>query len=348
MRRNGTGAWTVLAGLPAVGALAAALAAVGYAWRGHTASAQDAAPEASFCALPAATTPAPAPGMVWVPAGRFTPGDSVYPEEQPAGPVQVSGFWMDRTEVTNDQFAEFVQATGYVTTAERRLDAARHPGMPAELLQPGAVVFSPPAQMPAHADANAWWRYVPGAHWRQPGGPGTGIAGRGAYPVVAVSHEDAQAYARWKGRQLPSEVQWEWAARAARDEARPAHEQPAQANTWQGPFPVHNARQDGFAGLAPVGCFAPNALGLFDMIGNVWELTRDVYTPQRGDTPSSGSPLLTVRQKAHVIKGGSFLCSADYCMRYRAGARQPQDDELGTSHVGFRTVLDAPPPGSPS
>jgi formylglycine-generating enzyme required for sulfatase activity len=282
--------------------------------------------------------------MVWVPGGRFTPGDNVYPEEQAAGPTQVKGFWMDRTEVTNDQFAEFVQATGYTTTAERQLDARRHPGLPAELLQAGAVVFAPPAQLPAQADVNDWWRYVPGAHWRQPGGPGTGIAGRGAFPVVAVSHEDAQAYARWKGRQLPSEAQWEWAARAARDEALPSHEQPAQANTWQGPFPVRNAREDGFVGLAPVGCFAPNALGLYDMIGNVWELTRDLYTPRRGDSPAPGQALLPSRGMPRVIKGGSFLCSPDYCMRYRAGARQPQDDDLGTSHVGFRTVLDAPAP----
>ena len=340
---SNTRLWAWLAG---AGALACALAATTLAWRGQLASATatPAQTEASVCALPAGTGMAAAPGMVWVPGGRFTMGDSVYPEERPAGPTRVNGFWMDRTEVTNDQFAEFVEATGYITTAERRLDAARHPGMPAELLQPGALVFSPPASLPARADANDWWRYVPGAHWRQPGGPGTSITGRGGFPVVAVSHQDAQAYARWKGRQLPSEAQWEWAARAARDEAMPSHEQPAQANTWQGPFPLRNAREDGFAGLAPVGCFAPNALGLFDMIGNVWELTRDVYTARHGDQPAPGQPLRHSGGSARVIKGGSFLCSADYCMRYRAGARQPQDDDLGTSHVGFRTVLEAPGP----
>ena len=341
MRTARNGLWS---GLAAAAALGCALTAGVLAWREATPTAAPDRVEASFCALPAATGPAPAPGMVWVPGGRFTMGDSVYPEERPAGPTAVGGFWMDRTEVTNDQFAEFVQATGYVTTAERALDAARNPGLPPELLQPGAVVFSPPAKMPSQADVNDWCRYVPGAHWRQPGGPGTGIAGRGAFPVVAVSHQDAQAYARWKGRQLPSEAQWEWAARAARDEPAPAHEQPAQANTWQGPFPVRNAREDGFAGLAPVGCFAPNALGLYDMIGNVWELTRDVYTPRHGDSPAPGQPSLQARGMARVIKGGSYLCSPDYCMRYRAGARQPQDDDLGTSHVGFRTVLEAPPP----
>lgn len=298
------------------------------------------------CALPAPQAPTPHAGMVWVPAGQYTPGDTVYPEERPAGRVKVKGFWMDRTEVTNDEFARFVQATGYVTVAERAVDATRSaPGMPAALLQPGALVFSPPDKLQPGVDVSAWWRYVPGAHWRQPAGAASGIEGKGAYPVVAVTVQDARAYATWLGRSLPSEAQWEWAARAARDEAMPLKEQPREANTWQGRFPHTNARQDGFAGLSPVGCFAPNPLGLLDMVGNVWELTGDVFGLH--GQPQDAGPPLTVRAaaaKQYVIKGGSFLCSPDYCLRYRPGSRQPQDDDLGASHVGFRTVLLAPGP----
>lgn len=297
---------------------------------------------AAVCTLPD-EPPSPHPGMVWVPGGTYTMGDSVYPEERPAGPSTVQGFWMDRTEVTNDQFAAFVQATGYVTVAERPVDASRHPpGTPRELLRPGAVVFSVPERIAPGADVNSWWRYVPGAQWRHPGGPGTGIEGRGAYPVVAVTLEDARAYARWKGHELPSEAQWEWAARAASAQPMPTHEQPAAANTWQGRFPMVDQARDGHAGLAPVGCYAPNALGLHDLIGNVWELTSDVFRPHGQEVVSSAGPRRGLSQ--WVIKGGSFLCSPDYCMRYRPGSRQPQDEDLGSSHVGFRTVLAAQPP----
>lgn len=304
------------------------------------------------CALPAAGKAAeqPHPGMVWVPAGSYTMGDTRYPEEQPARSVQVAGFWMDRTEVTNDQFAEFVQATGYVTVAERPVDAQTHPGLPPDMLQPGAVVFMPPKQIRGKEDVSQWWRYVPGASWRHPGGPATGLAGHGSFPVVAVTLEDAQAYARWKGRALPSEAQWEWAARGAKPQPLPDHEQPKDANTWQGLFPTVNSAEDGFTGLAPVGCYAPNALGLFDMIGNVWELTRDAWRPNHAGPEAPDQVPAGLRQASmgvpaqHVIKGGSFLCSPDYCMRYRAGARQPQDDDLGASHLGFRTILVAPAP----
>lgn len=330
------------AGMALSAALVAALVGALWLWRPATPPVQALAP--ASCPLPAQDAQVPHAGMVWVPAGQYTPGDSLYPEERPAGPVKVAGFWMDRTEVTNDQFERFVQATGYVTVAERPLDAARHAGMPAELLKPGALVFRPPPKL-AGGDPTQWWQYVPGASWRQPGGPGSSIAGRGAHPVVAITLADAQAYAAWLGRQLPSEAQWEWAARAAQDAPMPSHEQPREANTWQGRFPMEDARADGFAGVAPVGCYAPNALGLYDMIGNVWELTADVFRPHGQDaaiaiTRGRGEP------RQVVIKGGSYLCSPDYCLRYRPGARQPQDEDLGTSHVGFRTVLpaDAPPP----
>ena len=299
------------------------------------------------CALPplaAQRSDAPE-GMVWVPAGRLTPGDSVYPEEAGGKPVQLAGFWMDRTEVSNDQFARFVAATGYVTVAERAPDPIRLAGAPPELLRPGALVFQVPRKLEGPPDPLQWWRYLPGASWRQPGGPGTHLEGRGSLPVVAVTLEDAQAYARWVGRQLPTEAQWEWAAKEARDQATPQHEQPRQANTWQGRFPMEDAASDGFAGIAPVGCYASNALGLHDMIGNVWEWTRDAWRPGHEDAPppalqaaraaAAGSPLAQ-----GVIKGGSFLCSPDWCMRYRAGARQPQDLDLATSHLGFRTILE--------
>lgn len=307
-------------------------------WRWPQRSAAPANTTSAHCPLPELSRPAPQAGLVWVPGGTFTMGDSVYPEERPADPSTVQGFWMDRTEVTNAQFAEFVQATGHVSTAERALDPSRHPlGTAPELLQAGAMVFKVPSHIPPHADVNTWWHYVPGAQWRHPGGPGTHILGREQEPVVAVTFDDALAYARWRGRDLPTEAEWEWAARAASAAPMPSHEQPREANTWQGRFPVRDEGRDGHIGLAPVGCHAPNALGLFDMIGNVWELTREPFHPH-GQAPAEPSgPQRRVAQR--VIKGGSFLCSPDYCMRYRPGSRQAQDEDLGASHVGFRTVL---------
>lgn len=315
-------------------------------------------PPAQACLLPAQAGTAPQPGLVWVPAGRFPFGDRVYPEEQPITDVTVAGFWMDRTEVTNDQFAEFVKATGHVTVAERPVDAQAHPGLPAAMREPGAVVFVNPVRGVATASPTDWWRYTPGASWRHPQGPGSSIAGRGTYPVVAVAYEDAMAYARWKGRSLPTEIQWEWAARGGQGAGGgPEHQdgdgaQPAQANTWQGLFPVLDTAQDGFGGAAPVGCFAANGYGLFDMIGNVWELTADEYTDSHAFGPllRAGGPMGTASGATRrVIKGGSFLCAPNYCRRYRAGARQPQEDDLATSHLGFRTVLNAPgPPAGPA
>lgn len=309
--------------------------------------------ERLVCALPPQAAGSPHPGMVWVPGGTLSLGDSVYAEEMPVRPVKVNGFWLDRTEVTNDQFAAFVQATGYRTVAERAVDASLHPELPADMRLPGAVVFISPTSVSGQGSPTQWWRYVPGADWRHPGGPQTSIEGRGAFAVVNVTIEDAQAYARWKGAVIPSEAQWEWAARGATSQTAPAHEQPRQANTWQGLFPVANSAEDGFVGLAPVGCFQPNALGLFDMIGNAWELTRDVYTANHtvlapeGDVdpgPSSVRPSGARVLGQHVIKGGSFLCAPNYCMRYRAAARQAQDDDLAVSHLGFRTALVAPGP----
>jgi formylglycine-generating enzyme required for sulfatase activity len=324
-------------------------------WAAGSRTAQHARSERAVCALPAPPAASPQPGMVWVPPGSFEVGDSVYPEEAPLRRTTVAGFWMDRTEVTNDEFAAFVSATGHVTTAERPVDVRQHPGLPPAMQQPGAVVFVMPNDVQGRGDLNQWWRWTPGANWRHPGGPGTDIDKRGAYPVVAVTADDALAYARWKGRALPSEAQWEWAARAARPDPPPSREQPKDANTWQGVFPVMNAAEDGFVGLAPVGCFAPNALGLHDMIGNVWELTADAWTPHHAAAAAAPPDQVPVALRnasnapeasnaQQVIKGGSFLCAPNYCMRYRAAARQPQDRDLAASHLGFRTILVAPGP----
>ena len=335
--------------------LAVALAA--WWWLGQPGLAQPAShPERTTCPLSPSTSPHP--GMVWVPGGSFAFGDTVYREETPVRPATVQGLWMDRTEVTNAEFARFVQATGYVTTAERPVDAKLHPGLPPQMQQPGAVVFVNPTELRHGGDPRQWWQYLPGANWRQPAGPGSNIDGRDAFPVVAVTLADAQAYAIWAGRSLPSEREWEWAARggqAASAEASPdaGSAQPAQANTWQGFFPLANQASDGFTGLAPVGCFTANGFGLHDMIGNVWELTADVYTEDHSgpDTLAPDQPPVAARPAAakgtagrHVIKGGSYLCAPNYCMRYRPGARQAQEDDLATSHLGFRTVLRAPGP----
>lgn len=259
------------------------------------------------------------PGMVWVPGGRFTLGeDPRYPEEGPPREVAVTGFWMSRTEVTNAEFAAFVTATGYRTEAER--DPPALPGAPPEMLQPGSAVF----RVPTPENRN-WWAWVPGAEWRHPAGPQSAIAGRDRDPVVQVTYNDALAYAGWAGMSLPSEEQWEFAARAGA-EALPEPKDTAgkpTANYYQGVFPARDLGEDGFTARAPVGCFPANAYGLHDMIGNVWEWTSASARP--------GQPI-------NVIKGGSYLCAANYCARYRPAARQFQERDLGTDHIGFRLV----------
>lgn len=271
-------------------------------------------------------------GMVWVPGGVVTIGEGAgHPEETPSYTTEVEGFWLDRHEVTNAQFAAFVEATGYVTEAERQ---------PPEKGGPGSAVFGASS-----------WSYVSGANWRQPTGPGS--RNEAQHPVVHVSYADASAYARWAGRVLPTEVQYEHAARLGGDVAvaRSENGQPHyRANTWQGVFPFRNTSEDGFLRTAPVGCFDADALGLVDILGNVWEWTSTPYYPTQ--RPSAGmraqfpngfnqdNPQLGTR----VIKGGSFLCAPNFCARYTPSARQPQEADLGTSHIGFRTALMAPGP----
>jgi formylglycine-generating enzyme required for sulfatase activity len=327
-------------GLAAVGALA-------FVTRPSTGATQaPAAPRVCLAVGPSE----PRRGMVWVPAGDYAEGDTVYPEEGPVTPAHVGGFWMDRHEVTNAQFAAFVAATGYVTQAERPVDPATHTGLPPDMLEPGAVVFSMPKSVDGAQDISQWWRYTPGANWRHPAGPGSTIAGHEDYPVVEVTHADALAYARWAHRTLPTEAEWEWAARGGERRASMDHDQPANANTWQGVFPVMNSGEDGFVGLAPSGCYPPNRYGLYDMIGNVWELTADVYRPGHGAAGAPDeAPARDGAATQYVIKGGSFLCAPNYCARYRSGSREGQEADLAASHVGFRTILRAPgPPASPA
>ena len=233
--------------------------------------------------------------MVWIAGGKFTMGsDDERPEERAAHQVSVGAFWIDRHEVTNAQFARFIEATGYKTIAERGLDPKDHPGVPPELLAPGAVVFTPPDSLLNLVDVSQWWRYVPGADWRHPAGPASSIEGRDNHPVVDVAYEDAQAYARWLGRELPTEAQWEFAARGGLDGATYSwgeeYYDPVagwRANTWQGLFPLKDDTDDGYHGAAPVGCFAPNGYGLFDMAGNVWEYARDWYVPGHPAEPAT-------------------------------------------------------------
>lgn len=297
-------------------------------------------------------------GMVRLAGGRFVMGsDTAYPEEAPAHPVDIDGFWIDSHPVTNDQFATFVAATGHVTIAETVPRAEDYPGALPHMLFAGSLVFRKTAQAVDTADWSQWWSLCPGADWRHPYGPGSSLAGLATHPVVHVAYADAAAYAEWAGKALPTEAEWEYAARGGLDGAtyawgnifRPGGRH--MANTWQGRFPVRNTAEDGWEATSPVGSFAANGHGLFDMIGNTWEWTADWYAPRHAaDTgkaccvpknplgPREGSldPAAPIPQR--VLKGGSFLCAPSYCQRYRPAARHAEAIDTSTCHIGFRCV----------
>ena len=310
-------------------------------------------PSQTVTAASANAPPGPAPdGMVWVPGGSFRMGTAAVPDAQPIHSVELDGFWMDRTEVTNAEFARFVKATEYKTVAERVPDAKDFPGAAADKLLAGSIVFTPPAgPVPLDNIAN-WWVYVPGACWNRPSGPGSDSKSRPDDPVVHVCWEDATAYAKWAGKQLPTEAQWEYAARGGIEQAEfvwGAQMKPGgkhMANTWQGSFPSENDAADGHAGLAPVGSLPANGFGLHDMSGNVWEWCADWYRPDAyadGPLKNPAGPTSSFDPNEpgvakRVQRGGSFLCNDNYCRAYRPGYRGKGEVSSAASHIGFRCV----------
>ena len=272
--------------------------------------------------------------------------EGFYPEERPVHRVTVGSFWIDRHPVTVREFRRFVAETGYVTLAERPPDPADYPDADPGLLVPGSLVFRKSAGPVDLRDVRNWWEYVPGADWQHPEGPGSSVAGRHRHPVVQVAVEDAEAYAAWAGKSLPTEAEWEYAARGGLEGATFAWGEEfapggrMMANTWQGEFPWQNLRTDGYEGTSPVATFPPNGYGLYDMTGNVWEWTADFYD---GDGAQHACCAPQVRPGDHiprrVIKGGSHLCAPNYCLRYRPAARQGEAIDTSTGHIGFRCVV---------
>lgn len=305
------------------------------------------------------------PDMVWIPGGTFRMGsDNHYPEEAPVHRVTVDGFWIDRTPVTNREFRTFVDATDYVTVAEQDPDPKDYPGALPHMLQAGSLMFNPPNHPVDLRDWSQWWTFRFGATWRKPYGPGSSIKGLDDHPVVHVAHADAEAYAAWAGKSLPTEAEWEFAARggldgaefAWGDELEPDGRQ--MANFWHGEFPYQNLSPASYKRTTAVGTFPPNGYGLVEMIGNVWEWTSDFYTPRHPDdaakpccipaNPRGGredesydacQPEIRIPRK--VLKGGSHLCAPNYCRRHRPAARHAQPVDTSTSHIGFRCVVRA-------
>jgi formylglycine-generating enzyme len=359
---------------------AAILAAIAAVWGAETefhkpvhASVSDISTRNIF--LPTLQNRAPAPanppaGMSWIPGGEFSMGakdPTALPEggheamedARPIHRVYVDGFWMDKTDVTNAQFEKFVKATGYVTVAERKPLAKDFPGVPAEKLVAGSLVFTPPPNPVSLDDYSRWWSYVAGANWRHPLGPRSNILGRANYPVVQIAYEDAVAYAKWAGKRLPTEAEWEFAARggltgkpyAWGDSMRPDGKW--MANTHQGHFPDQDSAADGHAGIAPVAQFAANGYGLYDITGNVWQWTRDLYradyyaelraTGKVTRNPQGPEVSLDPAEpgvQKRVQRGGSFLCTTQYCSRYIVGTRGKGEVSSATNHIGFRCVVN--------
>jgi formylglycine-generating enzyme len=306
-------------------------------------------------------------GMAWIPSGTFRMGsEDFYPEEKPVHEVRVDGFWIDCYEVTNEQFGRFVEATGYKTLAERPPNPADYPGAPPENLVPGSMLFRKSARPVDLRNYANWWAWVPGTSWRHPLGPGSSLEGFEQHPVVHVAYEDAEAYASWAGKELPTEAEWEFAARGGLDgkkftwgdEDSPGGK--AMANSWQGEFPWQNLLRDGYEGTSPVGSFPANGYGLYDMAGNVWEWTSDWFVPRHADEKIKAccgptvNPRIVSPDKSYdanqaqfriprkVVKGGSHLCAPNYCLRYRPAARQPQMVDTSMNHMGFRCIARHP------
>ena len=359
-----------------VALVALALVAVAWMWR-----ARNSKPPATQLAMtisPSSFEPTvannavasgPVPeGMVWIPGGEFSMGANDPPDmdevgmkatedARPIHRVYVNGFFMDQTDVTNAQFAAFVKVTNYVTVAERTPRAEDFPGAPPENLVAGSVVFTPPIHPVPLDNHFQWWSYVPGANWRHPLGPKSDIKGKENYPVVHIAYEDAQAYAKWVGKRLPSEAEWEFAARGGMqgepfvwgDEFCPGDKW--MANTHQGQFPIKDTGADGFVGIAPVAAYASNSYGLYDMAGNVWQWTSDWYRPdyyqklvaaggvaRNPQGPDSSFDPSEPDQPKKVHRGGSYLCTDQYCSRYIVGTRGKGEVNTGTNHLGFRCV----------